>query len=305
LVASWKEQARCELIDLRGASQAWGYRRKHLPCVEPTALACLALVASGDLHTSASDIETSQKGAEWLATIQRADGSLPVSESRVSPGWSTPYGLMLWGAVGGYRPTRLRARDWLLSIKGETVRRGEGADNIIGHDPSLAGWPWVSGTHSWVEPTTLAVLALCREGLAEHGRVNAGIQLILDRALDGGGWNCGSKSVFGAGLRAQPAPTGLALLALAARGDDSAAVENAAAYLRATLPDIRAAVSIGWGVLGLRAHTALPSEYETWLAEAHSQCSGRPDATMGLALLLLASSETGLSLLVTPSLTRS
>ena len=68
-------------------------------------------------------------------------------------------------------------------------------------------------------------------------------------------------------------------------------------YLRAALRDLRAAVSVGWGVLGLRAHDAVPVEAETWLEEAHARCSGKPDAAMGLALLLLASSEPALSLL--------
>ena len=68
---------------------------------------------------------------------------------------------------------------------------------MIGHDSTLVGWPWVDGTHSWLEPTALAILALCREGLGDHPRVAAGIALILDRALEDGGWNYGGKAVFG------------------------------------------------------------------------------------------------------------
>jgi hypothetical protein len=301
LVESWKERARRELIELRRGPCTWSYRRAHVRAVEPTVLSCLGLLASAGADSLASEIATGRQAAEWLAKFQRPDGSLAVAQGLESPGWATPYGLLLWSTLAGHLESRRRALDWLLREKGATLPRAQGADNVIGHDPSLVGWPWVPETHSWVEPTGLSILALCRAGVTGHSRVAAGIDLILDRALENGGWNCGNKSVFGTELRPQPAPTGLALLALAATGNRSAAVGRAVAYLRSTLCDLRAPVSVGWGVLGLRAHDALPREAETWLKEAHARCSGKPDATMGVALLLLASSEPGLSLLVTPA----
>ena len=57
---------------------------------------------------------------------------------------------------------------------------------MLGHDPTLTGWPWVGGTHSWVEPTSLAVLALRREGLGKHPRVEEGLKVIRDRAIVSG-----------------------------------------------------------------------------------------------------------------------
>jgi hypothetical protein len=168
---------------------------------------------------------------------------------------------------------------------------------VIGHDSSLAGWPWVAGTHSWLEPTALAILALCREGQRDHPRVSAGIELILDREIKAGGWNYGNKVVFGHDLRPQPGPTGVVLLALAARGEQSTAVARALSYLRKSLPNLRAGVSLGWGLLGLRAHRALPPESATWLRESFERCTGRPDACMSLAVLLLASSDRSLDLL--------
>jgi hypothetical protein len=76
-------------------------------------------------------------------------------------------------------------------------------------------------------------------------------------------------------------------------------------YLREAARTIRAPISLGWGILGLRAHDAAPGEAEIWLAETCSKSIGKPDAAMGLALLLLASSERGLGLLVRPSSARS
>src|SRR5262249_10379671 len=143
---------------------------------------------------------------------------------------------------------------------------------VIGHDTSLIGWPWVEGTHSWLEPTALAILALAGEGLGDHPRVRDGVRLILDRAIPSGGWNYGNKAVFGRMLRPQPGPTGMALLALAGRagGQASPAVTRALDYLRGTLPAVRAAVSLGWGVLGLRAAGACPAQAQSWLAEAYA-----------------------------------
>jgi hypothetical protein len=301
LIQSWHIQARHELMKERLGSSAWSYRRNHVASVEPTALVCLALLASGDGQTSTFDIETSHEAARWLAVIQRSDGSLPVSEGLSSPGWTTPYALLLWSALRGYDDAKSRARTCLLGSKGDVGRAEKKSEKVIGHDPTLLGWPWVEGTHSWLEPTALSVLALCQAGLADHPRTHAGVRLILDRALETGGWNCGNKSVFGTELRPQPGPTGLALLALAAAGARSPVVARGLTYLRAFARDLRAPISLGWGILGLRAHDALPDEAEAWLAQACSRCIAKADATVGLALLLLASSEPALGLLITPS----
>ena len=134
-------------------------------------------------------------------------------------------------------------------------------------------------------------------GLADHPRVKAGIKLILDRALDAGGWNYGNKSVFGTELRPQPGPTGLALLALAAGGDRSAAVARGAGLPARTLPR-----PPGTGLARLGhpgpAGSPRPSRRrpKPGSKKPHARCTGKPDAAMGLALLLLASSESAMSL---------
>jgi hypothetical protein len=235
-----------------------------------------------------------------MQTIQRSDGSVPVTDRLISPGWATPYSLILWSNLIGKEEARRRARAWLLTNEGARLDHSNQTDRVIGRDASLVGWPWVAGTHSWLEPTALAILALRRDGLHDHPRIQAGTKLILDRALESGGWNYGNKSVFGTDLRPQPGPTGLALMALALGGAQSSAVSAALAYLRQALPDIQAPVSLGWGILGLRAHHACPAEAARWLARSYSTCIGKPDVAMGLALLLLASSECGLELVITP-----
>jgi hypothetical protein len=301
LSSSWIQEARRELVALRGHAAAWGYRRDHRPSVEPTALACLGLVASAPTPVSAVDLETTRKAADWMQAIQRPDGSLPVSQGSTSPGWATPYALMLWSNLTGKEEARRRARAWLLGNEGVRLDLSHQTERVVGHDASMVGWPWVAGTHSWLEPTALAILALRRDGLHDHPRITAGIELILDRALEAGGWNYGNKSVFGTELRPQPGPTGLALLALASSGEGSRAVSAALDYLRQTVRDIQAPVSLGWGILGLRAHHACPMEAARWLDRSYARCTGKPDAAMGLALLLLASSERTLDLVITPA----
>jgi hypothetical protein len=186
----------------------------------------------------------------------------------------------------------------VLACSGKPFPRPDAVAGVIGHDSTLIGWPWVDGTHSWLEPTAMAILALCREGLGDHPRVVRGTELILDRAIPGGGWNYGNSAVFGRRLRPQPAPTGLALLALTARGAPLAGVSAALDYLRGVISEIRAPLSLAWGVLALRACDACPAAAGTWLEESFARCPGRDGATADLALLLLAASAGGTELLL-------
>jgi hypothetical protein len=298
------QKVRGELARVRGAGWAWSYRRGQAPSVEPTAVACLGLVASGDPGSLSADLRVCHEAANWMISIAREDGSVPPSRELHTPGWPTPYAMLLWKGLGGYEAARRRAASWLLRLAGQSVPRAPGAHPVIGHDASLIGWPWIEQTHSWLEPTALAILAVCREGLGDHPRVRAGVALILDRALDDGGWNYGGKAVFGRTLRPQPGPTGLALLALAAVRVESEAISKAAAYLRATLPGIRSAVSLGWGVLGLRAHNACPADDIEWLNQSYERFAGRSDAALALSVLLLASGERSLELLGAQSASR-
>jgi hypothetical protein len=284
----WKRHARRELAEMRGGARAWSYCRSGALSVEPTSLACLGLLATAGDEPTEGLVATSRDAAHWMSSIQQADGSLPVSPNLKTPGWSTPYALLLWSRLTGFEPSRLSAQAWLLRDNEGTRSGREDDGKILGHDPTIHGWPWIEGTHPWIEPTAMAILALCRETRGDHPRVVEGIRLIRDRALDRGGWNCGNKRVFGHELRPLPGPTGTALLALAAHGDRSATVSRAVDYLLGTLPSVRAPVSLGWGVLALRAYHACPVQADLWLAEAYETCSRRPASTMSLALLLLA-----------------
>jgi hypothetical protein len=248
-------------------------------------------MASWNESPSPSELAAVRDAADWLVTLQQADGSLGVTPALPSPGWTTPYALLLWNALGGFEVARRRALTWLLELKGRTLPPETIRSQVIGHDPTLVGWPWIKDTHSWLEPTALAVLALDREGQKDHPRAIEGTLLIRDRAIPQGGWNYGNKTVFGHPLCPQPGPTGLALLALAIRERRPREVGLARDYLFKTLPSLRAPISLGWGVLGLRAWDECPALADSWLAQAYTRHSGRPDAAVGLGLLLQAAGK--------------
>ena len=298
MAEDWVTTARRELLRLRAGTTGWGYRAGTPACVEPTVLASLGLLATQSETSDDGTVDRSiAASADWLAKLQRPDGSLGLSESRPTPGWTTPYAILLWRALGAHEDRRRRAVAWLLEQAGESIPAADDPDHIVGHDTMLVGWPWVAQTHSWLEPTALAVLALRGEGLGDHPRVEEGLRLIRDRAIRTGGWNYGNKSAFGHDLRPQPAPTGLALLTLASVEKRSALIDRAIDYLRAALPGVRASASLGWGLIGLRAWGQRPVDASSWLAEASGRASGRADASPRLAHLLLAADERTLKLL--------
>src|SRR5438270_6958381 len=82
----------------------------------------------------------------------------------------------------------------------------------------------------------------------------------------------------------------LTLATRASRGRPTE-VDLAITYLRQALPGARAPISLGWGVLGLRAWDAAPLDAQDWLSRSHALVAGRCDSAVGLGLLLLAGGE--------------
>ncbi len=290
----WIGEARRKLLDL-GRAGRWGYRAGSTPATEPTALAALALLAT-DGEDQGRD--AARLAGAYLASIRNRDGSLGVTPSLPSPGWPTPLVSLAWAALGGFEAPRAGAARWLLASRGATFVRGQ--DDPVGHDGTLVGWPWVDSTHSWVEPTSLAMLALAREGQAKHPRVAEGVRVLRDRAIATGGWNLGNPIVFRTALRPFPAPSGLALLTLAAADEMSPAVAGALAYLDRALPETLAPSSLGWGLLGLRAWGVNPAWAAGRLASAFEGVAGRSASAVEWSLLLLAGGGRSLDLLGCP-----
>lgn len=302
---SWRETARERLRELQSAGAGWGYRPGAEPNVEPSAYAALALLATdrpGD--EKSGSIETCRGVADWLLGLQNKDGSIGLSKSQPHPSWPTAHAILLWSAADEgrskearrYAPALKAAIDYLLRFEGKRIPRDPGES--IGHDGMISGWPWLAATHSWVEPTSLAMLALRRRNLDGCNRANDGRKLLRDRVLPDGGWNYGNTVVLGNTLRPQPGPTGLALLALVGDDPKSEAVKRSGDYLTKLLPTVRAAPSLGAGLLGLTAWSRRPEAAATWLEEAAPLANDRSDLAYQLAWLLLADgADRSLSLL--------
>jgi hypothetical protein len=289
---SWIEPARRTLLERRVNRAGWGYREHGDVFVEPTVLASLALLAT-DVDRQAPSL--AREAADWLAGIQRPDGALGPSAELKAPGWGTAYAVLLWAALGTHRAQRKKAVQWLLGLSGTTLpieKRG-----VAGHDTSIRGWPWVENTHAWLEPTALAVLALRREGLSNHQRASEGVRLISNRAITNSGWNYGNVATFGTPLHPQPAPTGLALLALAGLDVKGNLVDAGCRYLLENVPRVRSPRSLSWGLLGLTAWRRRPDPSHAWLAESFDRVGDGPAAALDMAQLLLASSGRTLGLL--------
>ena len=173
---------------------------------DATAWAVLALEASGferGLTISA---------CRRLARIQLSDGRISAVEGHPEAYWPTSLAVLAWRRIPGFEKEANLAVSFLIEHTGEHFPKDE--KNPVSHDSSLKGWPWVENTHSWIEPTALAILALraCRYG--DHERVLEAVRMILDRQLPAGGWNYGNTFVFGKELRPIPECTGHALCAL-------------------------------------------------------------------------------------------
>ncbi len=304
---NWLDEFRSKLAE----GDSVGYRLGGTPASEPTALAALALIVGGQATAAEAKLH-------WLAGVQTAEGSIGINAREPSPAWPTPLAVLAWiagekrcqepfllrsadrvppatpraekvpGTFFPQRPPWSRhvrpAVDWLLRTAGTKLPpRGEG------HDTTLVGWPWVVGTHSWIEPTSLAVLALKAAGHGGHPRTREAVRLLIDRLLPGGGCNYGNTVVLGQRLVPHVQPTGLTLLALAGERDPSGRIERSIEYLLRVLDEHTSPASLAYGLLGMAAHGTECCMAEEWLALA-AEGARKRQSPLEMALLLLAAS---------------
>jgi hypothetical protein len=286
MLRDWRSPLAECLINAANPAGAWGYRALSTGSPEPTALAALALTAVGRSPDRVA------AALQWLARLQRADGAIPVLAETASPCWPTALALLAWLRCAPqhsqtYVTPVEKASEWLTSARGRAFPPDP---TLHDHDTRLVGWPWVEGCHSWLEPTGFAVLALRAAGMADHPRVREGVQLILDRALPGGGWNYGNRRVLEHVLHPFPATTGVALAALAGEPRDDC-IEAALKYLTGGLQHVRAPLSLAWGLIGMQAWKAQPAGAQEWLEVSARRLADQPASPHYDALLLLAGAE--------------
>jgi hypothetical protein len=274
-----------ECLDRLAAATTWGYRAGGPTAAEPCALAALALIAGGRRRES-------EPLGTWLANAQQPDGRVGVRGGADAPGWPTGLAALAWRASGRY-PKRLAAAvHWLLATKGAKVQ----SEEKLSHDMALVGWPWVEGTHSWVEPTALGLMALRAVGRSRHRRAQEAARLLVDRLLPVGGCNYGNTFVLGQQLVAHLQPTGLALLALARLPLCDARIGKSLDWLAANVAADTAAASLSYAILALSAHERALDRAMALLSAAYHRVVVGDAAPYQLALLALAAQGEALPL---------
>ena len=242
------------IVALQGRDGGWGYRGGS-SWTEPTVYALLAQAVQ------ASTGESFARGAEWLRSMQRADGGWPPHPSVDQSTWVTALAVLLLAGRPDWTG-RDQAVQWLLKQSGresgwaQRLRLrllGFGSQEI----EQYAGWPWFPGTAAWVSPTALSILALEKVQRswpqeAIRKRIETGREFLLGRMCQDGGWNHGSSKALGYEASSYPETTGLALLAL--HGAGSSRLGKSLAFAGQAYRSCRTAEGLSWLGLGLAAH---------------------------------------------------
>jgi hypothetical protein len=237
--------------------------------------------------TCRKDTDIIQQAQARLAAEQLDDGRVCISLKHPDAFWPTSLAILAWQGSTGNFGSQSRAVNFLLNTSGRHWERKP--DSPAGHDTSIKGWPWIENTHSWVEPTALALIALRTSGYENHPRAIEAINMLLDRQLPEGGWNYGNTTVFGQELNSMPAPTGIALQALAALVPREQ-IEKSLIYLKTTVENLYTPFVLGWSLLGLSAWNERPTNSQALILSClKRQKRYGPYATSLLSLLVLAS----------------
>ncbi len=218
--------------------------------------------AWGTIILSHSNIEANpiERSRDYLTTYQMEDGRVSLSTDHPDSFWPTPLSILAWGISPPHKRNQVKSIHFLLNTSGEHWAKNP--ISPLQHDPSLKGWPWIEHTHSWVESTAMAMIALHNMGYSGHPRLTEATNMILDRQLPHGGWNYGNTRVFGNELRPSPEDTGAALSALAGRVNKSV-IAKSLKFLHTEYTRLRTPIALGWSLLGLNAWDETPPDVST------------------------------------------
>ncbi|MHC1788070.1 prenyltransferase/squalene oxidase repeat-containing protein [Solidesulfovibrio sp.] len=252
---------------------------------DATAWAAMALFAAGQ----AAGVVAAARAA--LAAGQLPDGRVPVLPERPEAAWPTTLAVLAWRPDPAFAAQADKAAAWLVAHPGTRWKREDAT--VVGHDTSLAGWTWIDGTHSWVEPTSLAMLALSARPDAPRAALDEATRLLLDRQLPDGGWNYGNTRVFRNTLLPVPESTGHALTALGGRAGPEA-VAASLAYLAGPQCAAATPLAASWRAFGLGAYgLATPDIVANCLTALGRQDRFGPYDTPQLAQLIAAVATAG------------
>ena len=198
-----------------------------------------------------------------LLRAQLFDGSWPSFIGDGEPSWTTALAICVLNSANDSSGARERGLSWLLKTNGREANwfwrwKFKLADRAVRFDPDRYGWPWISGSASWVIPTAFSVIAIkqftaCNRSDISERRIRLGVDMLLDRVCVGGGWNSGNSVVYGVPLRAHVEATAIALLALQDE-ERTPAIQASLGWLKQRSSSIESAESLAWCILSLFAY---------------------------------------------------
>jgi len=237
-----------------------GFRSSSKGQVRPDSTGWASLI----LALSHPNLPSQKQSFDIMSSYQLEDGRISLSPDQPETFWPTSISLLAWQHSVFHQANHDRACHFLLHSSGKHWKKKRTSGST--HDTALRGWAWIDNTHSWIETTALAIIALHNAGFSTHPRLDEATAMILDRQLPKGGWNYGNTIVFGNELRPSPEDTGAALSALSGRvplQDISRSLD----YLMHECSRLRTPIALGWSLLGLNAWEQTPNQAQTWIQE--------------------------------------
>jgi hypothetical protein len=279
-----RDEIRGRLVNVRNSDRGWAYVEGRHSRIEPTCWALLALGRADGLSPNVDALRTWPRHSTWLIDM---DGLPPNSA------FNALAALTLLQDPSS-APLALPLITQLVASKGIQTKQLD----QMRQDNSLAAWPWIDGTFSWVEPTALCLLLLKKgravaqiRGVDE--RIRIGEQMLVDRACRFGGWNFGNSNVFGKDWWPYVPTTALALLAMQDRRHEPV-IARGLEQLQNDIKSERSAISLALTVICLRVY-GLPSvtleEQLVKLSGRGASALGPADNVLGRAMTLYALSD--------------
>jgi len=229
------------LINSQIPESGWGYRADSPQAFpEPTCYSLLALA-----NTSFSQTEP----LEWLISLVNEGGQLYLPNDD-SPNWGTAHLIIALSKLNLFPDVCQASINWLLAWKSQYVETTE----VVTLDGTLIGWPWISDTFSWVQPTSYAIFALKLVGLREHERVKEAEELLFDRMCRGGGWNFGNPIILDLQIDPSLSETAIALFAIQDLTEAADEIDKGLSLLEDELPNYPTALALSLGILCLQLY---------------------------------------------------
>lgn len=281
------------LLDAQNPDGGWGTGKNKQSNTEATSIAVLALGTIKDTSLEGNI----DRGLNWLITRQDSDGSWPLADSSKERSWTTALATLNLAHFTSHRQKALLGATWLLGQQGSSgfllslFYRFAPQKMSVKLNPLLKGWPWTTGTFSWVEPTAYSLIALKKvkpylKDKQANERIRQGEMMMYDRMCKGGGWNYGNSEVLGENLWPYPDTTALALIALQDHRDLEVNQLSLKA-LKKMLTENQSGLTLSWSIICFAIYGDDPSPWRELLTKNYEK-TGFLGETKTIALAVLA-----------------